>query len=203
MSHNHYSGGLTREQFLFYEIRIVASLICQGKNRDEIQAEIFTENLFQFPTERTIRKIVNTCFRRIDALNSEELVQHLAESSVQVGKQINLYAIMCENSIVYDFMTEVIGEKFRSQELDFSQKDVNLFFMELVEKVPAVNDWSDSTIKKLKQVLVKFLVECEYLDNTKSEQLQPVYLYPELEESIRAKNDMDALTAFNCFTAMQ
>jgi len=202
MKKEHYSGGLTREQFLFYEMRIVASLIQQEKSRDEIYSEIFLDNLFQFPTERMIKTITNACFRRIDALDSPELVSCLASASVEVAKQINLYAIMCENSIVYDFMTEVIGEKYRSQQLDFSSKDLNVFFMELAEKVPAVNDWSESTIKKLKQVLVKFLVECEYLENTKSEQLQPVYLYPELEESIRAKNDMDALPAFNCFTAI-
>ena len=29
---NVYNGGLTREQFLFYEIRIVASLMLQEKN---------------------------------------------------------------------------------------------------------------------------------------------------------------------------
>ena len=203
MKKEHYSGGLTREQFLFYEMRIVASLIQQEKSRDAIYSEIFSDNLFQFPTERMIKTITNACFRRIDALDSPELVSCLASASAEVAKQINLYAIMCENSIVYDFMTEVIGEKYRSQQLDFSSKDLNVFFMELAEKVPAVNDWSESTIKKLKQVLVKFLVECEYLENTKSEQLQPVYLYPELEESIRAKNDMDALSAFNCFTAIQ
>ena len=203
MKKEHYSGGLTREQFLFYEMRIVASLIQQEKSRDEIYSEIFSDNLFQFPTERMIKTITNACFRRIDALDSPELVSYLANASAEVAKQINLYAIMCENSIVYDFMTEVIGEKYRSQQLDFSAKDLNVFFMELAEKVPAVNDWSESTIKKLKQVLVKFLVECEYLENTKSEQLQPVYLYPELEESIRAKNDMNALPAFNCFTAIR
>ena len=202
MKKEHYSGGLTREQFLFYEMRIVASLIQQEKNREEIYSEIFSDNLFQFPTERMIKTITNACFRRIDALDSPELISCLANASAEVAKQINLYAIMCENSIVYDFMTEVIGEKYRSQQLDFSAKDVNVFFMELAEKIPAVNNWSESTMKKLKQVLVKFLVECEYLENAKSEQLQPVYLYTELEESIRAKNDMDALPAFNCFTAI-
>lgn len=199
MKKEHYSGGLTREQFLFYEIRIVASLIGQEKSRDEIYSEIFSDNLFQFPTERMIKTITNACFRRIDALDSPELVSCLASASAEVAKQINLYAIMCENSIVYDFMTDVIGEKYRSQQLDFSAKDVNVFFMELAEKVPAVNDWSESTMKKLKQVLVKFLVECEYLENPRSVQLLPVYLYPELDEVIRQKGDTDALAAFNCF----
>ena len=198
MTSNHYSGGLTREQFLFFEIRIVAGLMQQGMSRQDIIEEIKTNNLFQFPTERMIRSIANTCFRRIDALDSDDLVAFLADASADVAKQINLYAIMCENSIVYEFMTDVIGEKYRLQEYSFSVKDVNVFFMLLAEKLPAVDGWSESTIKKLKQVLVKFLVECEYLDSTKSEVLRPVYLYPELESVIRAKGDTDALAAFNC-----
>ena len=62
-----------------------------------------------------------------------------------------------------------------------------------------MNEWSESTIKKLKQVLVRFLVECEYLESPRSGQLLPVYLYPELDEVIRQKGDKDALAAFNCF----
>ena len=31
-----YNGGLTREQFLFFEIRIVSSLLMQGLSRIEI-----------------------------------------------------------------------------------------------------------------------------------------------------------------------
>ena len=201
MNNKHYSGGLTREQFLFYEIRIVAGLIGQGRSRDEIYNEIYEDNLFQFPTERMIRSITNTCFKRIDARDSPELVSYLADSSAEVAKQINLYAIMCENSIVYDFMSEVIGGKYRLQQLDFSAKDVNVFFMELAEKVPAVGSWSESTIRKLKQVLVRFLVECEYLENTRSDKLLPVYLYPELEAVIREKGDTAAFAAFNCFRA--
>lgn len=198
MAGNHYSGSLTREQFLFYEIRTVSSLILQGESCDEIYHVISTENLFQFPTEKMIKSITNTCFKRIDAMNAPELVYHLANASLDVAKQINLYAIMCENRIVYDFMTEVIGEKYRSQELDFSAKDVNVF-MELSEKVSTVNGWSESTRKKLKQVLVRFLAECGYLETVRSQNLLPVYLYPELDEAIRKKGDADALAAFNCF----
>ena len=33
---NEYNGGLTREQFLFYEIRVVAALVAKGISRSEI-----------------------------------------------------------------------------------------------------------------------------------------------------------------------
>ncbi|WP_294412118.1 DUF1819 family protein [uncultured Ruminococcus sp.] len=195
----HYSGGLTREQFLFYEIRLVASLICENNSRDEIYNRIMQENLFQYPTERMIRSMTNICFKRIDSLASQMLMEHLANASTAVAKQINLYAIMRENGIVYDFMTDVIGEKMRTQQMDFSHKDINSFFDTLQEYYPAAADWSESTRAKLRQVLTRFLVECEYLDNVRSQALKPVFLFPELEEGIRQLSDETALCAFNCF----
>ena len=195
-----YSGSLTREQFLFYEGRITASLLCQGLSREEALAKIQEENLFQFPTERMITSITKTCFRRIDALNNQYLVENLANAPLESAKQINLYAMMKYNRIVWDFMTGVIGEKYRTRALDFSKKDLNLFFYRLQEQNKSVASWSDSTIEKTKQVLKKSLVECNFLETTKSEYLNPVLISTELEFGIQENHDLAALPAFNCFT---
>ncbi len=194
-----YNGGLTREQFLFYEIRVVASLTLQGLSRDEIVDRIREENLFQFPTERMTASIAGTCFKRLDALESETLIYHLANAPADVAKQINLYAMMKYNRIVWDFMTTVIAEKYRTQEFEFSRKDLNVFFFRLQEQNDTIASWSDATIRKIKQVLTRSLVECDYLDSNRSTRLNPVVIAPELEDEIRASHDTAALPAFNCF----
>ena len=194
-----YNGGLTREQFLFYEIRTVASLLTQGLSRKEILSTVLADNLFQFPTERMVSSILTTCFKRIDALDSETLIFALANAPADVAKQINLYAMMKYNRIVWDFMTTVIAEKYRTQEFEFSKKDLNLFFFQLQEQNDAIASWSDSTISKIKQVLTKTLVECEYLDSPKATKLNMISIAPELEDELRANNDVAALAAFNCF----
>ena len=195
-----YNGGLTREQFLFYEMRIVANLVNQGLSRDEIAKKIYDENLFQFPTERAIDLITRCCFRRLDALESDVLIEQLATASIDVAKQITLYAMMKQNRIVWDFMITVIAEKYRTQDFSFSKKDLNLFFLRLQEQNDDIATWTDGTINKIKQVLLKTLVECEYLDSTKSENLNLIYIVPELEDEIKANNDIAALAAFNCFS---
>ena len=192
-----YNGGLTREQFLFYEIRILARLLLEGLSYEDAVKRITDENLFQFPTERMIGSISNACYKRIQALNSNELVELLANGSLEVAKQVNLYAMMKYNRLVWDFMTTVIGEKYRTKDFTITKTDVSAFFFALREQNEDVATWSETTIQKIKQVLVKSLVECEYLDSPKSETLNPVYLYPELEEVIEGK-DQAALCAFNC-----
>ena len=179
-----YNGSLTREQFLFYETRITAQLVCQGLPRDEIIERIKSENLFQFPTEKMVVSIARTCFRRLDALASDALVQLLAEAPMGTAKQVNLYAMMKDNRVVWDFMTTVIGEKYRTQALDFSPKDVSIFLFLLREQDDSVAGWSDSTVSKIRQVLIRILTECRYLDSIRASQLNWISIEPELEDEI-------------------
>ena len=194
-----YNGGLTREQFLFFETKTLAQLLYQDISPEEAFSRIKKENLFQFPTERMVDSIAKTCYRRLQALESDRLVEVLASASVDVAKQVNLYAMMKQNRLVWDFMTTVIGEKYRTQDFSFGKKDMNAFFFQLQEQNEDVAAWSDATVQKIKQVLTKTLVECGYLDSTKATRLNPVYLYPELEDEIVSKNDLAALPAFNFF----
>ncbi len=196
---NTYNGSLTREKFLFYEIRIVAKMCCSGMDRKDILETLQKENLFQFPTEKMIVNIANTCFKRIDALNSSVLVSSLAELPAEDAKQINLYAMMKYNKLVWDFMVTLIGEKFRTQDFELPLRDINVFMERLREQNDLVATWSDSTIKKIKQVLIRTLVECGYLESYHSEKLNNVVIVSELEEAIRESGDLSALSAFNCF----
>ena len=194
-----YSGSLTAEQFLFYEIRIASKLYAQGVSVDEAISRIKADNLFQYPTEREIARMTRACYRRLDALDNQCLIQEISSAPTEIAKQINLYAIMRYNRLVWDFMIQVIGEKFRTQDFSFERKDLNAFFSRLQAQNDSVAGWSDSTISKIKSVLVRCLVETEYLDHFKSTTLNPVLLCEELEQGIRENNDTEVFPAFNYF----
>lgn len=199
MNDHNYNGGLTAEQFLFYEIRIVAKQYLDGKKVEEIILNVQKENLFQFPTERKVSRMVRTCYKRIVALDNMGLVYELANAPIDIAKQINLYAIMRYNGLVREFMIGLIGEKFKQHDFSFTKKDINSFFSRLQEQNDSVAVWSEKTIAKLKQVLTKCLIETEMLSGFNSTVLLPVFISSELERGIRENNDVSALVAFNCF----
>ncbi|WP_018305997.1 DUF1819 family protein [Desulfitobacterium hafniense] len=194
-----YNGGLTAEQFLFYEMRIVSKQYLEGKPIDKIIEYIKRDNLFQYPTERKISKLARACHRRIVALGNEKLVYELANAPVEVAKQINLYAMMRYNRLVREFMTDLIGEKYRQHDFSYTKKDINVFFSRLREQNDDIAAWSEQTIMKLKQVLTKCLIETEMLDSFRARELNPIFISTELESGIRENNDLTALPAFNCF----
>lgn len=194
------SAQITREQFLFYEMRTTAMLMREGLEDNEIIDRIVEDNLFQYPTEKSIRQIAKACVTRLNGMGDMNLVEAVASQSSEMAKQICMYAMMKRYRLVWDFMITVIGEKYRLQNFSFSQMDVNVFFMQLQEQDDYVAGWSESTVKKIRQILIRVLAENEYLDDIKADHINPVWLNPVLENAIRSNNDDRALTAFNCFS---
>lgn len=194
------SAQITREQFLFYEMRTTAKLICEGLEDNEIIDRIVEDNLFQYPTEKSIRRMAKACIVRWKGICDIDLVEAVASQSSETAKQICLYAMMKQYRLVWDFMITVIGEKYRMQNFSFSQMDVNVFFMQLQEQDDYVAGWSESTMKKIRQILIRVLAENEYLDDIKADHINPIWLNPVLENAIRSNNDDRALAAFNCFS---
>jgi hypothetical protein len=195
-----YNAAITREQFLFYEVRTTAKLVCEGLSEEEVAERIVSENLFQYPTEKSVKKMALACLRRLDALQDESLVRAIAEQPSDVSKQICLYAMMKQYRLVWDFMITVVGQKYRNLDTSFSKIDLNTYIMRLQEQDDWVATWSDSTVTKVKQVLAKILVENEYLDSLTADHLNPVLVSSVLENGIRSNNDDIALAAFNCFS---
>ena len=195
-----YSATITREQFLFYEVRTTAKLVCEGLNNDEVVDRIVKENLFQYPTEKSVKKMALACLRRLEALEDWTLVEAIADQPSDVSRQICLYAMMRQYRLVQDFMLTVIGEKYRKLDSSFGKIDLNVFFQRLQEQDDWVATWSESTITKLKQVLQKLLVDNEYLDSADATRLNPVLISPLLENAIRADGQEYLLPAFNCLS---
>lgn len=181
-------------------MRTTAKLIHEGYNHEEVVERIVSDNLFQYPTEKSVRKMALSCLRRLDALEVNSLVEAIATQPSDVAKQICLYAMMKQYRLIWDFMITVIGEKYRLSDTTFGKIDLNSYFLRLQEQDDRVATWSDSTVTKLKQVIAKMLVENEYIDSIRATKLNPVWLHPVLENAIRENGNEIALPAFNCFS---
>lgn len=195
-----YIASLTREPFLFYEMRTTAKLLISGLSDEDAVAQITADNLFQYPTEKSIARMAKACIKRLQAMEDADLIHAIATQPTEIAKQICLYAMMKQSRLVWEFMLTVIGEKYRLKDSSFGRIDLNTYFIRLQEQNDTVASWSEGTITKLKQVLAKILVETEYLDDVRADHLNPVYLHPILENAIRSHGDLAVLPAFNCFS---
>ena len=58
-----YKASFTREQFLFHEMRTVSQLMVESKSDEEIKKLVIDDNLFQYPTEKSITRMAKACIK--------------------------------------------------------------------------------------------------------------------------------------------
>ena len=193
-----YSAAITREHFLFNELKITAELLCRGLDEDTVIGHIVSDNSFNYPTDKSVKQMAIVCLRRLKGLGDDKLIKAIATEPEQTGKQICLYAMMQQYRIVMDCMIDVVGDKYRLSDSTFDKIDLENYLKELQNKDPWVASWSNTTMTKVRQVITKMLVENGYLESTDSKTLQQISIEPLLEKTIRERGQNNILPAFNC-----
>ena len=192
-----YSMAITREQFLFKECKIVAELILDDLDFEQIVVKCTNENLFQLPTLKSVRQISRACYNRLTFDGNIDLVDIVANGHPSEAKLAVLYAFMCQNLVVRDFMVEVIGEKYKTGVYYYDRGEASRFLFELGNRVESVSQVTDETTKKVRAVLTKCLVEAGYLTSVSSNELLQVDPGFELRQIIVNDDNAYMLPAFN------
>lgn len=197
-----YRGTITREQWLSREMRIVARLMLEDGFTDPAALATYVQerNAFQYPTERELKSIAKACIRRIASVSEDHavtarLVELLAHGTADQLRQANLYAMMCDNRLVWEFMLNMVADKRRRLDCSLRSYEIASFIEGLRAQSETVNGWSDATRNKARQVLAKCIVECGMYDR-RAEELTPLLADFELTQIIRANGDERALAAF-------
>lgn len=197
-----YRGSITREQWLSREMRIVARLMLEDGFTDPAALATYVQehNAFQYPTERELKSIARACIRRIASVSEDHavtarLVELLAHGTADQLRQANLYAMMCDNRLVWEFMLNMVADKRRRLDTSLRAYEIATFIEGLHAQSETVDGWSDATRNKARQVLAKCIVECGMYDR-RAEELTPLLADFELTQIIRANGDERALAAF-------
>lgn len=189
-----YSSVLTGAGFMFYEVKEVAKLKQQGLNDQEIRKKVLNENIFQYDKMSSIKRALPYIVKRVNLLD-ETLTQLLIDETYEVGKVINLYAIMKFDRLFYEFMNEIIGEKLDSHNLYLDKVDVNSFFEIKREQSVFMASWSESTISKLKQVFKKILLNVGILKSLKTGELDRLIIDEKVSSYLKSIGDFNYLKA--------
>ncbi|MGG1640410.1 DUF1819 family protein [Paenibacillus sp. NRS-1782] len=178
-----YSVTITGASFLFYELKQVVGLKVQGLKEPKIKEKVSTDNLFQYQAKSSIKRSLPSVLRRASILD-ETLCQMVLEQSLESGKIINLYAIMKTDRLFFEFMNEVIREKFQTDNYLLEKKDINLYIASKGEQHTGVATWTEQTVNKLKQVYVKVLYESGVLKDKKTGELSRPLMDEQLKQHL-------------------
>jgi hypothetical protein len=189
-----YSATLTGASFLLYELKQVLKLKKQGLSDAEIKKKVIEDNVFEYQFTSSLKRIVPSVIRRANALD-ETMQEMVLNSPLEVGKIMNLYAIMKTDKLFFEFMNEVIREKLDANNYLLEKKDLNLFFITKAEQDEKMAKWTELTVNKLKQVYMKLLYEAGLIRDKKSGELSRLLFDEDIKRHLTFIGDSAYLKA--------
>lgn len=151
-----YSAKLTGEPFLYNETKILGEYLLEGEDEQELKKRNIEENLIKHKKTGSIKRVNLPIFRRIDVMDSEMLFEFV-HSDIETSKYILLYAIMKTDRLVKDFIMEVYKDKLLMRKEYIEKFDIDNWYEEKSILSKTLRERSETTIAKIKQVLMKIM----------------------------------------------
>ena len=165
-----YSAGLVSTSFWFIESKKIAELILEGYSKEEILSAALEDNIFQVESERRIRDITNTVYRRLNSF-PEKVLEYFVRVDVNSAKVFVLISILKNDRLFFEFMYEVFREHIILGDLTLKNKDYEIFFDNKAYQSDNVSEWVDETRSRLKRSYNTMLSEAGVLDTSSNERV--------------------------------
>lgn len=179
-----YDSDLVGGSLMVRESRIVADLMLSRASREDWEEEIVVENRLQKRTPATARRLAQSIRKRLERVEPE-FWRALRDGDEDLATQVAFCAALERNLLLVEFMERVVADAYltHAEKLELYQWDD--FLEECAERDPAIDDWTESSRKKMGQVALRMLAEMGYLKDTRNLELQNVIIRPEVRTMLQ------------------
>ena len=175
-----YSAAGVKYLLWYVETKETAKLM-QTHNWKEIHPLAIEENIYQQKATARAQSEFGCIKKRLEAL-PEDLIQKMITADIQTAKIITFISCMMTDRLLFEMMHEVYRNKIHYGETNISDADFNIFIQNKREQSEKVESFSDATVKKLKQVYTKYMLEVGLISGKPSER---IIAHPYIDTDVR------------------
>lgn len=183
MKRNKYSAGAVKFSLWFMEFRKEVQLLAQGRTFDEIKALSIEQNIFGASTPARATIIQSTLTARIKNLDSSFYALFM-ESDIATQKLYALTGSFVHDTLLFDFMYEVVREKMIIGTSVLADADIRIFFKNKQAQDEVVAKWTEQTLQRLGRSYKAQLYEAGILDD-KTRMTERQILKPILDPTLK------------------
>lgn len=155
----------------------IAQLFKDHRNWKLVRKTALEENVIRVRTSNSATRICREICQRLEGLLWEELII-LADGTIVEQQQILWIAICRRHRFLREFSIEVVREKYLQLNLDLYPEDYDAFFNAKAEWHDELEQLTESTRKKLRQVTFRMLREADLV--SKRGTINPAMLSPQV-----------------------
>ena len=155
---NTYSAEISAGSLLVKESREIARLFLAQADESAWYNALLAENVLQKKSPASARRMARLIRNRLEQMNPEHW-RLVLDSDREVATHALLAAAVKHSRLLKDFIDQVVREHFRTFKRKLSLTDWREFLKECEVRDPTVGTWSETTRKKLGQVIFRMLAE--------------------------------------------
>ena len=197
MTKKEYSAGAVKFAFWFMEFRQMIGLLHDGNSFDEIKTMNEEDNIFAISTPARRKQMFTTVSARIKSLG-ESIYPVFMNCDLTNQKMICLAAAMAHDTLFFEFVYEVIRNKIKTGENQFSDADLRVFFNDKQRQNEKAASWTEATLVRLGRTYKSQLHDAGFTD--KGQQVRTItspLLDPTFTQWLKEHDFMPILAAFN------
>lgn len=183
-----YTATITTASLRLRESKLVADLLLQGIDESEWRQRVYEDNALQMGSIESRRRVGALLKARLEPLGPT-LWGFVRDGDRELATQATFAGAIKQSRLLGDFMSLVLSEQ---RALFAEQLEPRLWSQYLEEcrgRDPDMPYWSDSTQKRLRSSVFSMLAEAGYLKDTKSLELQNVFVDQQLASLLREQGE--------------
>ncbi len=193
-----YKGDIVAGSLLVKESRKVADLLIQGYRDKALIEEILQDNILQKRSLVTARRQTRLIRDRLLPFDQDFWLM-VRDATHEQTTQVLLCAAIKHSRLLGDFIRQVIHTQITIYKTSVSTRDWDQFFEQCELAQPSLAAWSASTRTKIRQVIFRMLAEAKIIDSTRTKNLLPFSLLPEIRTYLIKNNEDSILHCLEIF----
>ena len=194
-----YTATITSASLRVRESRIIAGLLLDGIDPIGWRDALLDRNVLQMESPVSIRRIARLLRARLDPMGPA-LWRIVRDGTREQATAAVLAGAVRESRLLADFMDLVLREQRALSATKLEHRMWSDYIDGCRGRDPSMPHWSDSTLRRLRSAVLSMLAEAGYVKDTRSLDLQNVFLDPDLIESLRERGETRVLRCLEVST---
>jgi hypothetical protein len=194
-----YTATISSTPLRFRESRIVAGLLLQGVRDDAWTEAIVDNNALQIASKVGVVRSANILRARLEPLG-QQLWRMVRDGGRELATQAAMAGAIKHSRLLGDFMDLAIRDQRSLFRATLDRRTWSDYLEGCRGRDPEMPHWSDTTVAKLRSVVFSMLAEAGYLKDTRSLQLQTVFVDDQLANYLTERGETYVL---RCLRVME
>ena len=184
-----YSLSLTAASLMSFETEQVALLFLQHKDWEVVKNLVVDDNIMQKGTISTRKREFAEIKKRLKNISDDDL-RFISNCTTDELKLYCLFLCSKTYRVIFEFISEVIRDKYLMFDYSILDSDYIRFIESKTMDSIKLQNITENTEYKIKQVIFKILEQSTLIDSAKLRNIQKPYISDELESIITKNNPM-------------